>query len=73
MKVLIAILSVVVVAGCKNPERGYDDDWVARKAQCRNGAWEICADIGHEARGNAPAKPVASQGAAPQVSEPIID
>lgn len=53
MKVLVALTGLAVLAAC-NPARGYDDDWIARKAQCRAGDFQQCSDIGHEARAQRP-------------------
>lgn len=70
MKPLAVIATLpLLLAACD--ARSYSDDWEARKAQCTAPDFDVCAEIGHQARQaeGGPAKP-----AEPFIlSQPIID
>lgn len=59
----------LLLAGCG--AQHYSDAWEARKAQCAGGNYQVCAEIGHQARADMggplqPAQPFI-------LSQPIID
>ena len=72
MKTGIALIVLTLtVAGCG---RRYAEGWYARKAQCTNGDFTACSEIGHQARA---AQGVTTLEQSPPfqgpLSEPIID
>ncbi|TDE40086.1 hypothetical protein [Antarcticimicrobium sediminis] len=68
----VLIVLSVVVAGCGGQR--YAEGWYQRKAQCSNGDFTACSEIGHQARaaqgGTTQERAPAFQG---PLSEPIID
>jgi hypothetical protein len=59
----------LLLAGCEGPR--HSDAWEAQKAQCTGGNFNVCADIGHQARADMGGP---TQPAQPFIlSQPIID
>lgn len=69
-KFVLCGLFPLVLAACESGSQGYQDSAGPEKAACAGGNYQVCADIGHQAR-DAEGGPAKVEY--PPFSQPIID